>query len=441
MSYDLFLKNGEVYINNKLEKVNLGIKNQKVSYIGPEIFPADEVLDLTNKWVLPGLIDSQVHFREPGLTHKEDLSTGTLSAVLGGITAVLEMPNTKPSTSTKEAFQEKLDLAKDRCYVDYGFFMGATHENVSELKNLEKIPGCCGIKIFMGSSTGSLLLDDDQDLEQVFASTSGPISVHCEDEKRLLERKAIAEKSKNVGSHCDWRDEDSGFIATEKVVRLSKKYNRPVHVLHISSKKEIEFLEKEKNNQITVECLPQHLTLFAPECYEELGTRAQMNPPIREKKHYEALLKALKKGVIDVIGSDHAPHTLEEKSKEYPQTPSGMPGVQTMVTLMLDKLNQGALSLQQLVSLLCYKPVEIFKIMDRGPICLDGYANFTVVDVNQKVKLQDKDMATKSKWTPYHGKTFTGGIFSTILRGRVVMLNGKLVGAPQGLALEYLRNK
>lgn len=439
MTCDLFLKNGEVFLDGVLTKTNIGITGDKITYIGTEEHPAKEVVDASRQWILPGLIDSQVHFREPGLTHKEDLESGTYSAVLGGVTAILEMPNTKPSTSNKPAFEEKMSLAKGRCYVDYGFFMGATHENVEQLKDLQNLPGCCGIKIFMGSSTGSLLLDDDKDLERVLATTTAPISVHCEDEKRLVERKHIAEASQDVADHPVWRDEDSGFIATEKVVRLAKKYNRQVHLLHISSKKEIEFLEKEKNDKITVECLPQHLTLFGPECYEELGTRAQMNPPIRSKEHHDALVIALKKGVVDVIGSDHAPHTLEEKAKQYPDTPSGMPGVQTIITLMLDKVLSGIITLEQMISLLCYKPVEIFKVKGRGPIKLNGQAYFTLVNPNIDHQIFDKDMGTKCGWTPYHGQVFKGKVTATILSGKIAMMNGKVVGTPQGQPLQYLR--
>lgn len=449
MTYDLFISNAEVYTDGVLTKTNLGIKQGVVAYIGHgsgnvdgaenDTIDAKEILDLKGHWVLPGLIDSQVHFREPGLTHKEDLHTGTKAAVLGGITAVLEMPNTKPSTSTQEAFEEKMSLAKDRCFVDYGFFIGATHENVEHLKDLQNLPGCCGIKIFMGSSTGSLLLDDDVDLENVFAKTSAPMSVHCEDEKRLIERKHLAESSKSVFSHPEWRDTDTGFIATEKVVRLSKKYNRPVNVLHISSKKEIEFLAKEKDKNITVECLPQFLTLFGPDCYEKMGTRAQMNPPVRFKDDYEALIKALKDGVIDVIGSDHAPHTLEEKAKQYPQSPSGMPGVQTIVNLMLDKVLNGVITLDRMLSLLCFKPLEIFKIKNRGQIAMGLPATFTIVDPKATTTLDDKYMATKCGWTPYHGMSFKGKVTATVLSGHLVMKDGQIIGQPQGQPLQYQR--
>jgi dihydroorotase len=240
-------------------------------------------------------------------------------------------------------------------------------------------------------------------------------------------------------SHPEWRDTDTGFIATEKVVRLSKKYNRPVNVLHISSKKEIEFLAKEKDKNITVECLPQFLTLYAPDCYEKMGTRAQMNPPVRYQEDHEALIKALKNGVIDVIGSDHAPHTLEEKSKEYPQSPSGMPGVQTIVNLMLDKVLNGVISLDRMLSLLCFKPVEIFKIKNRGVIAMGQPATFTVVDPRATTILDDKDMATKCGWTPYHGLSFKGKTTATVLSGRLVMKDGQIIGEPQGQPLQYQR--
>ncbi len=440
MNYDVFISEAEVFINGSLQKSNLGIKDGLITYIGDQLYEAEQKINGQGQWVLPGLIDSQVHFREPGLIHKEDLMTGTKAAALGGITAILEMPNTKPSTSTKVSFEEKMSLAKNRCYVDYGFFIGATHENVNELKNLQNLPGCCGIKIFMGSSTGSLLLDDDQDLENVIAQTSAPISVHCEDERRLLDRKHLAENSKNVLSHPEWRDEESAFIATAKVVGLAKKYNRPVHVLHISSKKEIEFLEQAKDHNITVECLPQFLTLYAPDCYEKLGTRPQMNPPVRSVEHYQALLRALKNGVIDVIGSDHAPHTLEEKAKEYPQSPSGMPGVQTIVNLMLDKVLSGTITLERMLSLLCFKPIEIFKIKNRGPIQKGQVATLTIVDPNSKTTLMDQDMATKCGWTPYHGQTFKGKVSTTIISGQIVMQNGKILKNPIGQPLIYNRS-
>jgi dihydroorotase len=439
MYFDLFISNADVFFENKLQKLNIGILNGQIKYLGSEKLASKEHLDLSTCWVLPGLIDSQVHFREPGLTHKEDLETGTRSALLGGITAILEMPNTNPTTSTEEKLNEKLSLARNRCHVDYGFFIGATHENVNELAQLEKLPGCCGIKIFMGSSTGSLLLDDDQDLEVVFATTNGPLSVHCEDEKRLVERKKIALESANVTSHPDWRDEESGFIATEKVVRLSKKYNRSVHVLHISSQKEIEFLAQEKNQKITVEVLPQHLYFSAPDCYQKYGTRVQMNPPIRERNHTLALNKALRVGVVDVIGSDHAPHTLEEKAKNYPLTPSGMPGVQTIVNVMLDKVLNKEISLLRMVELLCFNPIKIFEIKNRGPLKLDQPAYFTIVDPHQESLLLDQDMASRSGWTPYHNLKFKGKVISTVLNGVVAMREGKVLSSAKGRALTYKR--
>ena len=438
MKIKTLLVGGEVYYQGQLQKLNLGIHQGLIVYLGEDLPPADEEISVAGQWILPGLIDSQVHFREPGLIHKEDLQTGTLAALQGGVTAILEMPNTYPSTVDKEVFNKKLSLAQGRCHVDYGFFIGATHDNASSLVNLENIEGCCGIKIFMGSSTGSLLLDDDKDLEIIFSTVKGPIAVHCEDEKRLIERKPIAESKKHPSAHPEWRDEDSAFKATQKVVELSKKYNKSVHILHISSKKEIEYLQANKTDQITVECTPQHLILCAPDCYENLGTRAQMNPPIRSIEHKKALLKALRVGVVDVIGSDHAPHTLEEKNKPYPQTPSGMPGVQTIVSLTLGLLNEGHMDIHKFVDLLCFKPAQIYGLKERGPIDLNRGAYLTVIDPHREGVFDDENMASKSKWTPFHGKPFRGQAVMSFLRGEMIMKEGKKCGStPVGQCLKY----
>lgn len=437
MKIKTLLIGGEVYYQGQLQKLNLGINQGITVYLGEGEPEADEIISVSKQWVLPGLIDSQVHFREPGSTHKEDLYTGTLAALRGGITAILEMPNTNPSTVDEKSLNEKLSLAQGRCHVDYRFFIGATHENASSLINLEKLKGCCGIKIFMGSSTGSLLLDDDKDLDTIFSTTKGPIAVHCEDEERLVERKTIAESKKHPLAHPEWRDEDSAFKATQKIVELSKKYNKSVHILHISSKKEIEYLRENKTDKITVECTPQHLTLFAPDCYEKLGTLAQMNPPIRSIEHKKALLKALKEGVVDVIGSDHAPHTLEEKKRPYPQSPSGMPGVQTIVSLTLGLLEEGHINIHQFVNLLCFKPAEIYGLKDRGPIDLNQEANFTIVDPYKKGVFDDKDMASKSCWTPFHRRAFRGEAVMSFLRGEMIMKKGEMWGSmPIGQCLK-----
>lgn len=439
MNYDLVLQNAEVFYEGQLQKLNLGITDQKIVSIEPHKLEGRQVLDLKNKFILPGLIDSQVHFREPGVTHKEDLGTGMRSALAGGITAVLEMPNTKPSTITAKALQEKVRLASEKAWVDFGFFMGAAHENVSELPKLEKTPGCCGIKIFMGSSTGSLLLDDDSDLEKVFATVKCPIAVHCEDERRLVERKPIADKAKDPKAHPEWRDEESAFIATKRVVELSKKYNKTVHILHISSKKEILYLKENKAPYVTVECTPQHLFFAAPECYDKLGTYAQMNPPIRGAEHRQALVEALAEGTVDVIGSDHAPHTKEEKALSYPNSPSGMPGVQTIATVLYDFVRRGVISIERYVDLLCTKPASIYRMPDRGEIKIGLEANLSVLDPNQKIKFTHAMMESKCGWTPFDGYEFTGTPTESFLRGQLVMQQGKILGGPQGKTLRYQR--
>lgn len=439
MDHDLVLQNAEVFYEGRLQKLNIGITRGRIESLFEGELHGKKTIDLKGKWVLPGLIDSQVHFREPGATHKEDLGTGTLSALAGGITAVLEMPNTNPLTVTPETLQEKVDIASEKAWVDFGFFIGATHDNISQLPELERLEGCCGVKIFMGSSTGSLLMDDDTDLENVFATVKGPIAVHCEDEKRLLERKSIAVESGNPKAHPEWRDEESAFIATEKVVNLSKKYKKSVHVLHISSKKEIQYLEQNKDERITVECTPQHLTLSAPDCYEKQGTYAQMNPPVRTKEHTDALVEGLKTGVVDVIGSDHAPHTKEEKAKPYPQSPSGMTGVQTIATVMFDFVKKGVISLARYVELLSSTPARIYKLEQRGSIQIGWEANLTVMDPHAEIQFTNSSMHSRCGWTPYDGDTFTGTPTEVFLRGELVMQNGQIMGPTRGKMLHYNR--
>src|SRR6185437_4153022 len=296
-----------------------------------------EIFEAKGLVVLPGVIDSQVHFREPGNEHKEDLETGSRAAILGGVTGVFEMPNTNPPTTTEAAIKDKLTRAKERMHCDYAFYVGATPANVGALAALERLPGVAGVKAFLGSSTGSLLLSRPDDILAALKAGSRRVAVHSEDEERLVARKALAEGGKPE-THPVWRDAETARASTERVLNLARKAGRRLHVLHVTTAEEIPLLAAAKDFA-TAETTPQHLTLSAPECYERLGAYAQMNPPIREARHRDALWQAVGQGVIDVIGSDHAPHTREEKEKTYPDTPSGMPGVQTLVTILLDHVN------------------------------------------------------------------------------------------------------
>ena len=357
---------------------------------------------------------------------------------MGGVTSVFEMPNTYPPTSTVERLKDKFELAKDRMWVNYAFYAGATPENFSFLPELEKVPGCVGVKIFMGSSTGNLLIPDDETLINVLKSRNFRVAVHAEDEPRLIERKKLI-KSNDVHFHPVWRDELSALNATKRVIKGANASKKPVHILHITTEEEIEYIRQNKE-YISVEVTPQHLTLSAPDCYDELGTFAQMNPPIRESRHQKGLWKGIKDGVVDVIGSDHAPHTIEEKHKPYPDTPSGMPGVQTLLPIMLDHVNNGNLSLFKLCQLISTNPAKLYKVINKGEIKLNNDADLTIIDLNKEVKIKDDMMANKSGWTPFNNKNVKGWPIMTIVNGNIVMRDGELIGKPIGKPVSFNRD-
>ncbi len=431
--FDLILKNATILIPNpeytglREEKLDVAVVNKRIAKISSSLSDsAIKTLDLNGLHLLPGVIDSQVHFREPGLTHKEDLETGTRSAILGGVTTVFEMPNTNPSTTTQINFEDKLQRAKNRCHSHYAFYVGATADNASELAELETLTHCSGIKIFMGSSTGTLLVDKEEALNEILRSGSRRVIVHSEDEARLQERRHIAVESQDVHMHPLWRDVGTALISTKRLIGLARKTGRKVHVLHVSSGDEMDFL-KDQKDIATVEVLPQHLTLFAPDCYDRLKNFAQQNPPIREKHHMERLWKAIHDSTVDVLGSDHAPHTREEKNRPYPQSPSGMPGVQTLVPIMLNHVNNGRLSLSQFVKLVSEGPRRVFGIKNKGRIEVGYDADFTVVDMKKTMTIENKMMASRSAWTPYDGMTVQGWPTHTILMGEVVMENDTVI--------------
>ncbi|MBY0314467.1 MAG: dihydroorotase [Bdellovibrionales bacterium] len=441
-SYDLVITDGRCAVTDKSQSLrweitDIAVKNGIIQDIGPGLAKkAKTVIDAKNLTVLPGAIDSQVHFREPGLTHKEDLYTGSMSAIAGGITSFFEMPNTKPNTSTAEKLQEKLNLAASKAKCDFAFFMGATAENTPHIAELEKLPGCSGIKIFMGSSTGDLLVSDDETLEKIFKNGSRRIAVHCEDEFILRDRKSIADQSGRVQDHPVWRNEDSALSATRRILNIAEKTQRPVHVLHVSTAEEMAFL-KHKKQWATVECLPQFLTLHAPDCYDRLGTLAQMNPPVREKHHQEALWKAIADGTVDVIGSDHAPHTREEKALPYPQSPSGMTGVQTLLPLMLNHVNNNKLSLERLIELICINPARIYGAHQKGQIAVGKDADLTIVDMKASRMISNSWIQSKVGWTPFDGMTVKGWPKKTIVRGQLAMEDDVIFTNVVGKAVEF----
>ena len=430
--YNIGLLNGNVCTHTGIKKSSIGIKNNKILKIGKiNSNECTKIIDCNDKYILPGIIDTQVHFREPGLSHKEDINSGTKSAILGGVTTIFEMPNTSPATINKRELEKKLKIAKNSSWTNYSFFIGACKENLLNLSKLEKIKGCAGIKIFMGSSTGTLLLSEEKDLETALRICKRRVAIHSEDEERLKKRFLQIKKKEGVLQHEYWRDAKSAVLSTKRVLKYANKYNTKAHILHISTKDEINLLRRTKKN-ITCEVTPQHLSLFSPNCYESLGSKSQMNPPIRNRNHQKGLWEGISDGTVNVIGSDHAPHTLKEKSLKWPNSPSGLPGVQTSLHIMLDFVSKKKLSLEKVIELLSYNPAKIYNIKNKGQIKKNFDADITIVDLNKSYTIKDSDMAYKCRWTPFHGKKVKGDIFATIINGKIKMINKKILGKPNG---------
>jgi dihydroorotase len=436
-TYDLILKNGTVVNHDGEGRRDIGIRDGRFAAIGDlRRASSGETIDCRGLHILPGVIDTQVHFREPGLTHKEDLETGSLSAVMGGVTAVFEMPNTDPLTVTAEALADKVKRGHHRMHCDFAFFVGGTAENAGQCTELERLPGCAGIKVFMGSSTGALLVGDDEGLRAILRVIRRRASFHAEDEPRLTERKALRVEG-DAHSHIIWRDETTALKATQRLIAIAHETGARVHVLHVSTAQEMEFLAGHKD-VASVEVTPHHLTLEAPDCYTRLGTRAQMNPPVRDAAHRAGIWRGLEQGVVDVLGSDHAPHTLEEKAKPYPASPSGMPGVQTLVPIMLDHVNAGRLTLARLVDLTSAGPSRLFGMAAKGRIAVGYDADLTVVDLKRRETITNGWIASRAAWTPYDGVSVRGWPVGTIVRGHKVMWEGSLTAPALGERVRFL---
>ena len=434
--YDLIIHGAIAATPNGIGRADIGIRGGRFAAIGEIEGDAATTIDARGLHALPGVIDTQVHFREPGMTHKEDLSTGTAAAALGGVTAVFEMPNTNPATLTAGDIADKFARAKGRAWCDIAFFVGAAPENVDQLAEAERAPGCAGVKVFMGSSTGSLLVPDDEALEAVLRSGTRRVAIHAEDEARLRERLALVRDSGDVSLHPVWRDVETAVRATKRVLKLARTTGRRVHVLHVTTAEEMALLADAKDIA-TVEATPQHLTLVAPDCYRELGTLAQMNPPIRDSRHRDGLWQAVRDGVVDCIGSDHAPHTLEEKARPYPTSPSGMAGVQTLLPLLLDHMEAGRLTLERVVDLTSAGPQRIYNIAGKGRIAVGYDADVVLVDLQAKRVIRNRWIASRCGWTPFDGREVTGWPKATILRGHVVMREDQLLEAPLGQPVRF----
>jgi dihydroorotase len=435
-TFDLIVKGGTVVNHSGRATCDIGVRGGRIAALrNLSTASAGEVIEAKGLHVLPGVIDTQVHFREPGLEHKEDLETGSRAAVMGGVTAVFEMPNTKPLTTSAQTLADKVRRALHRMFCDFAFYVGGTRENITDIPALEKLPASAGIKVFMGSSTGDLLVDDEASLSRIIAHLSRRAAFHAEDEARLKERAGLRKRG-DPTSHPVWRDPEAALIATQRLVRLAEQHGRRVHVLHISTAEEMAFLANHKD-WASVEVTPHHLTLVAPECYERLGTFAQMNPPVREERHRQAIWAALAEGVVDVLGSDHAPHAREEKDHPYPESHSGMTGVQTLVPVMLDHVNAGRLSLERFVDLTSHGPNRLFGIRGKGRIALGCDADFTIVDLRRRERISNDWIQSRCGWTPYDGVEVTGWPIGTVIRGRRVMWDGEIIAPANGEPVKF----
>ncbi|RWO63045.1 dihydroorotase [Mesorhizobium sp.] len=434
-TYDLILTGGTVVNHDGEGRRDIGINGGRIAAIGDlGQASAGETVDCRGLHILPGVVDSQVHFREPGLEHKEDLETGSRAAALGGVTAVFEMPNTNPLTTSEAALADKVRRATGRMHCDFAFWVGGTRENAKDAGDLERLPGAAGIKVFMGSSTGDLLVEDDESVASILRNTRRRAAFHSEDEFRLRER--LGERIEgDPASHPVWRDEIAALRCTERLVRIARQVRARIHVLHISTAEEIVFLEQHKD-VATCEATPHHLTLSADD-YAQLGTLIQMNPPVRASRHRDGIWRGIAQGIVDVLGSDHAPHTLAEKAKPYPASPSGMTGVQTLVPIMLDHVNAGRLTLQRFVDLSSHGPQRIFGMARKGRIAAGHDADFTIVDLKRRETITNAQAGSKAGWTPYDGRQVTGWPVGTIVRGRRVMWEGEIVTPGQGSAVEF----
>ena len=429
------IQNATVVFPNEVLKTDVLVEGSKIADVNPAVqLTVDEHIDATGLHLLPGIIDDQVHFREPGLTHKEDLYTGSKACAKGGITTFLEMPNTNPTTTTCDRLHEKLEVASQKCLVNYGFYIGATCDNVDELKRATRTPG---IKIFIGSSTGNLLVDEQDALERIFAETTLPITAHCEDESTIRANAERIGPTNDISDHSRIRDHAAAVVATKRAIDLAVRHNHHFHVLHVSTADEVPIIA-EHPELITAEVCPHHL-FFNVEDYARLGSRVQMNPSIKTKRDNEALWQALLNGTIGVVATDHAPHTLEEKEKPYPQSPSGLPAVELSLALMLNEVNRGRCSISQVAQWMSAAPAQVWSLSKKGKIEVGADADLVLVDLDAEMVVLDEDQVTKSGWTPWHGETLRGKAVATWVMGHEVYRDGGFDESVRGQEVRYER--
>ena len=430
--YDLVIRGGVCVLPWGEEVADVGVRDGRISAFGvPASAETEAVVDAAGLHVLPGLIDPHVHLRDPGDASVESIPTGTKAAVLGGIAAVFDMPNTSPSITDAERLAWKQDYVEGAAWCDMGLYVGGTRANTPELAALELGRGVCGIKVFAGSSTGDLMIEDDPSLERVMRSGRRRISFHSEDEYRLQERKPMFKRGDPFSNHMVWRDVECAFLGTRRLMALARQTGRSAHILHVSTAEELDYL-KEYRDIATVELLVNHLTQVAPEVYEQLGGYGVMNPPIRDRRHYEAAWAAVRDGTADTIGSDHAPHSKAAKERPWPETAAGLTGVQTLAPIMLDNVNAGRLSLGRLVDLMCAGPARVYGALGKGRLAAGYDADFTLVDMKRQRRIENSWIVSPCGWTPFDGTAVTGWPVATLVRGRVVMREDEVLGEPSG---------
>ena len=435
--YDLLIRGGICVLPWGVEATDVGVRDGRIAALHvPADATAEETIDARGLHVLPGLIDPHVHLRDPGDAAVESIPTGTKAAVLGGLVAVFDMPNTKPSIVDAKQLAWKQDYVEQVAWCDMGLYVGGTKTNIAELADLELGKGVCAIKVFAGSSTGDLMIEDDESLEKVMRSGRRRIAYHSEDGYRLQARKPMFKSGDPYSRHMEWRDEETAFLGTRRLMALAQKTRRPAHILHVSTAQELDYL-KDFRDIATCEVLVNHLTQVAPDCYERLKGFGVMNPPIRGQAHMDAAWKAINDGTVDTVGSDHAPHSKAKKMLPWPDCSSGLTGVQTLVPVMLNHVNAGRLSLSRMVDLMCAGPARVYGVLGKGRLAAGYDADFTLVDMKRQRKIEESWIVSPCGWTPFAGMDITGWPTATIVRGNAVMREDEVLGSPSGKLVRF----
>jgi dihydroorotase len=435
--YDLIIRHGTCLLPWGQTETDIGVREGRIATL--HATPTDSAtteFDAAHLHVLPGLIDPHVHLRDPGDAAVETIQTGTKAAILGGLTAVFDMPNTNPAITDPDTLAWKQAYVPQNSFCDFGIYIGATKHNANALGFMETAEGVCGIKLFAGSTTGDLLVGDDEGIERVMRAGRRRIAFHSEDEYRLRARRPLFTTGMPYASHMEWRDEECAFLGTRRITALARKTGRPAHIVHVSTAEELDYLAAHKDIA-TCEVLLNHLTQIAPDCYERLGGYAVMNPPIRGRRHYDAAWAAIKDGIVDTIGSDHAPHSRAAKEKPWPETAAGLTGIQTLVPIMLDHVNQGRLTLERMVDLMSAGPARVYGALNKGRLAVGYDADFTIVDLKKTRIIEENWIVTPAGWTPFAGMQVTGWPRATIVRGQTVMHDDTIIGPPTGKTIQF----